>query len=194
MTSNDSKLEKIQTHFRALTSTSNSLNAASDELAKVVGALDEALKKLNIGLTVWVTVSRWADDLRHGEDQIGYAKVSGKWGIALRTFWDDEAVGGPIDEGTWLFNDAPRGLRLSGVDKIPELIEALAKRAFETTKRVQEKTERVRELAGAIGQVASQSPSGVPAAPLNRIPVGPPRSAKKMSLGDLLATPKLGGK
>ena len=55
MTSSDSKIEKIQTHFKALSSVAPTLNAASDELTKAVAVLDENLKKLNVGLTAWVT-------------------------------------------------------------------------------------------------------------------------------------------
>src|SRR5215472_6474492 len=55
MASSDSKVEKIQTHFQVLSNAASQLNAASDELTRVIGVLDEALKKLNVGLTVWVT-------------------------------------------------------------------------------------------------------------------------------------------
>jgi hypothetical protein len=41
-------------------------------------------------------------------------------------------------------------MRLAGVDKIPELIEALGKEASAATKKIQEKTQEVRELASAI--------------------------------------------
>jgi hypothetical protein len=157
MTSSDSKITKIQTHFQALSSAATSLNTASDELTKVVGVLDDALRKLNVGLTVWVTVSRWSDDLRHGEDQIGYCKLNGKWGIALCTSWNDDAGGEDTVDGMWLFNDAPRELRLAGVDKIPEVIQALGEEAAETTKRIQQKTEEVRELAGAIGSISDEA-------------------------------------
>jgi hypothetical protein len=157
MTSSDSKIAKIQTHFQALSSAANSLNTASDELTKVVSVLDDALRKLNVGLPVWVTVSRWSDDLRHGEDQIGYCKIGAKWGIALCSSSNDEAGGEETLDGLWLFNDAPRELRLAGIDKIPEVIEALGKEAFDATKRIQQKTEEVRELAGAIGSLRDEA-------------------------------------
>jgi hypothetical protein len=147
---NPTKIETIQTHFQALSSAATSLNAASDELTKTVDVLDEALRKLNIGLTLWVTISTWSEEERAGEDQIGYCKVSGKWGIALRYIWGFHAASLDEVDGLWLFNEAPRDLRLAGVDKIPELIEALGKEASETTKQVQEKTKRVRELASVI--------------------------------------------
>jgi len=159
MTSSDAKVEKVQTHFQALSSVASSLNAASDELTKVVAILDEALKTLNVGLTAWATFrSRGEEDEdpdNYDEDQIGYCKVNGKWGIALRHIWGNNNWGVHHGEGPWLFNDAPREMRLHGVDKIPELIEALGKEAFDTTKKIQEKTQGVRELARAIEKMAS---------------------------------------
>jgi hypothetical protein len=156
MASNDSKIEKIQTHFQALSTVAPTLNAASDELTKAVAVLDETLKKLNVGLAAWVTVRSRAvcnphlSDEEYDADQIGYDKVEGKWGVALRHIWGNYASEEFGGEGPWLFNDAPRELRLLGVDKIPELIEALGKEASETTKKVQEKTKQVRELASVI--------------------------------------------
>lgn len=157
MSSTDSKVSKIQTNFQALSEVASSLNTASDELTKVVGKLDEALKKLNVGLTVWV---KFAD---HGDpnnlswydcDQIGYCKVDGKWGISLRHIWGSEDWDDRNEDGPWLFNDAPREMRLRSVDKIPELIESLSKKAAETTKKIQEKTKEVGELASAIEEAA----------------------------------------
>src|SRR5713101_3022462 len=100
MTSSDSKIEKIQTHFQALASVATSLNTASDELTKVVGVLDEALKKLNIGLTVWLAFRhRAVEEWEYDDDEIGYAKVNGKWGIALRRIWGDNRADHYGDEG-----------------------------------------------------------------------------------------------
>ncbi len=158
MTSSDAKLEKIQTHFKALSAVALSLNTASDELTKAVTILDEALKKLNVGLTVWVTFrSRAVEEWEFDDDQIGYAKVQGKWGVALRHLWGDHQLDTYDDEGPWLFNDAPRELRLGGVEKIPDVIETLAKAAFDTTKKIQEKTKDVRALAGAITSVTAEA-------------------------------------
>jgi prefoldin subunit 5 len=160
MSSIDSKTAKIQTNFQALTTVASSLNAASDELTQVIGVLDEALKKLNVGLTVWEIFEDLSDQREASQydlNQIGYCKVSGKWGIALRHIWGHEAFDDHREDGPWLFNDAPRELRLRGIDKIPEVIEALAKEAFNTTRRIQEKTKDVRELARAITSVTTEA-------------------------------------
>jgi hypothetical protein len=161
MTSSDSKVEKIQAQFLALSSVASSLNAASDELTTFVSILDEALKKLNIGLTVWVPyLYRAVEAWQYDQDEIGYAKLNGKWGLALRRIWGDEQRDDHGMEGPWPFSEAPREMRLRGVDKIPEVISALGKEAFDTTKKISEKTQQVREFASAVAKVADALGSG----------------------------------
>lgn len=159
MTSSDSKVDKVQKDFQNLASIAISLNTASDGLTKVVGVLDEALKKLGVGITVWETFSDRGDENnpeRYDCDQIGYSKVGSKWGIALRHIWGHEGFNDHNEEGPWQFNDAPREMRLRSVDKIADVIESLAKRAVETTKKIQEKTEELSELADVVSKIANE--------------------------------------
>ncbi len=155
---NDSNITKIQAQFRSLSKIAPALNSASDELNKAVSLLDEALKKLNIGLTVWVTFrNRGEDESDYDEDQIGYSKIDGKWGIALRRIWGDWTRDIFHCDGPWLFDAGPRELRLLGVDKITDVIEALGNQASAMTKRVQDKTKEVRELANVVGSIAREN-------------------------------------
>jgi len=160
MTPGDQKIGKIQTHFKALSETASALNTASDELTKTIAILDDALRKLNIGLTVWVPFRFRLDDNdtsgAYDQDEIGYAKVESNWGLALRRIYGNEASDDHIQIGPSLFKDTPRELRLLAVDKIPEVIEALSKEASETAMRVQEKTKDVRELASVIEKITHQ--------------------------------------
>jgi hypothetical protein len=162
-------ITKIQAHFQTLSTEAKSLNAASDELTKVVGVLDDALRKLNVGITVWAEVSTWREEVplyitdgmtRYGSTEIGYCKVNGKWGIALRRLEGDDMSGDTDIDGPWLFHDAPRDLRLSGVDKLPEVIERLGIEAAATAKEIQQKTKKVQELSDAIFQISNE-PIGV---------------------------------
>jgi hypothetical protein len=158
MSLNDSNVTKIQVQFRSLSKVAPALNSASDELNKAVSLLDEALKKLNIGLTVWVTFrNRGEDETDYDEDQIGYSKIDGKWGIALRRIWGDATRDIYHCDGPWLFDDGPRELRLLGVDKITDVIEALGNQASAMTKRVQDKAKEVRELAKVVGNIALEN-------------------------------------
>jgi hypothetical protein len=154
----DSKITKLQTDFQNLSETASALNAASDHLTRGVAVLDEALKKLNVGLTVWVNFDVRGDDNDPGLydlDQIGYCKINGTWGLAIRQVWGDELRDWEKQDGPWSFNDVQREMRLRAVDKIPEVIAELSKAAIQTTKKVQEKTEQVIELAEAITQVVT---------------------------------------
>jgi hypothetical protein len=193
MSLTDSKIAKIQAHFQTLSAVSPTLNSASDELNRCVASLDESLKKLNAGLTVWVSFrSRGVEDDEYDDDQIGYAKVDGKWGIAIRHIWGNYATERFGDEGPWFFNDASRELRLLAVDQLPELIEALGEEASKVTKTVQEKAKQVRELAAAIEQVAKSAHPNtfnerVIAAAKNQIKLDAETSARTIkTLGDLM--------
>lgn len=205
MTASD-KIDRVQTHFQVLSKTASSLNAASDELTSSVSVLSESLKKLNVGLTVWVMFrSRDFEEEpdRYDIDQIGYTKVNGVWGIAIQSVFGDERRDEESVAGLWLFNDAPREMRLAAVDKLPELIEELAKAAFNTTKRVQEKAQQVRELANAISN-ASVTEQPVPTQNVKPISgvrellekkvLTPHEQAKAERIANLLVTKKDGGK
>jgi len=161
MASNDSEVEKIQKHFQMLSGLAPSLNSASDEMTQAVGVLNDALKKLNIGLSAWVTFrSRGDDDYPqfYDLDQIGYCKLNGTWGIAIQRIWGDESPENPKEsvDGPWLFNDAPRELRIHAVDKIPELIGELSKVAAQTQRKIEEKTKQLKSLAAAIMENKSE--------------------------------------
>jgi hypothetical protein len=172
MSLDDSKINEVQKHFQALSAVASSLNAASDALTKVVSTLDESLKKLNVGVTAWVTFRSRADansdPETYDDDQIGYCKIRGTWGISLRHIWGNAGWDDHNSDGPWLFNDAPRDLRLRSVDKIPDLIEALGKEASETIKQVHESTQRASALAGAIEQIVLAEKTGV------KLPPPPP--------------------
>jgi hypothetical protein len=158
MNSDDSKIENIQTDFQTLTKSASSLNIASDELTKAVALLDIAIKNLNVGLTVWVSFTTWESDQpsEYDDEQIGYCKVNGKWGISLRRIWGDNIADNHSEDGPWLFSDGPREMRLKGVEKIAELIKELNEQASETTKQVRKKTEHVREVARVLASIAKE--------------------------------------
>ncbi len=150
MPSNEGTLsERVQTAFQKLSLAATALNLVSDELGRSVAELDGLLKGLNLGIASWVSVNRWGDDEGgYTIDEIGYDKVSGKWGVALRqrcgdTMDPEESV------ETWLFNDAPRSPRLEAVGKIPELLEKLSNEADETSKEVAKRLTAAKEVLGA---------------------------------------------
>ncbi|HKM84980.1 MAG TPA: hypothetical protein VJW96_02165 [Terriglobales bacterium] len=150
--------ERVQAAYKQLSLTATTLNSASDDLGSAISVLDAALQRLNLGITAWVTLSGNED--HYGEwwsRDIGYTRVGDKWGIALKTASGN--YGNPDQDSVekWLFNDAPRWMRIEAVGKIPDLLEALIRQAEDTTKKIQDKTADVLELAAAMSKVLEEA-------------------------------------
>jgi hypothetical protein len=150
-------VSRVEASFRKLSAVASDLNFSSDELGKSISDLDAALKKLNLGIPAWVSF-RGRSDPNEGwywSEDLGYAKVGGTWGIALRTVKGD---GDPENESveTWLFNDGPRSFRLSAIEVIPKLLEQLSAEADETAKRIRLKLAEVQEVAAVVKKAAEE--------------------------------------
>ena len=81
---------RVHSSFQKLTDATGALNSASDRFSKLVGEVDVILKSQNIGTVCWVTMgSSWNSDYFSGYDQIGYAKINGKWMLVHANFAPD---------------------------------------------------------------------------------------------------------
>ncbi|MFY9744245.1 MAG: hypothetical protein WA252_20310 [Candidatus Sulfotelmatobacter sp.] len=154
----DSLAERVKLSYLQLSDVASDLNTVSDELGKSVATIDAALKKLNLGVTVWATVTEWEHELDYQTEQVGYAKVGNKWGIALRIVdgnhnWPDQE-----NVEAWLFGDGPRQLRLKAIEKLPELLKTLSEEAVAATERIKSKLAEVKEVADAVHLAAWGEP------------------------------------
>lgn len=141
--------ERVQASYKQLSSAATSLNTASDELARAMALWDDALMKLNLGVSSWVQLSGSDDDGYWWSRELGYSKVKEKWGLSLRTSSGHHANPDDDSETAWLLNEAPRWLRIDAVAKLPDLLDALLKEAENTTSRIKTKTALAYELAAA---------------------------------------------
>lgn len=154
--SNDpsSLTESVFSSFQELQNAAEMLNSVSDELGKSIACIDDSLRKLNLGISVWVGVTGWDNTQEGGDDfwaeEIGYAKFNGKWGLCLRR--REGTYRNPDDESieVWAFNDAPRVQRLEALDKITELLQRLNDEAAKVTKRVQARLADVQVVANVL--------------------------------------------
>jgi hypothetical protein len=153
----DSLAERVQSSYLQLSSVASDLNAVSDELGKSVAEIDAVLKRLNLGISVWVHINSWGDEDYSFED-IGYAKVDGKWGIALQTVSGNERWPDQDHVEQWLFSDAPRKLRLASIEKLPEMLKRLSEEAVETTNKIKGKLAEVKEVATAVKTAELRGP------------------------------------
>jgi hypothetical protein len=154
-------LDRVASCISQLSAAAKELNSISDDLGKSISEIDIALKKLNLGVTVWITIQKneglpnhetwfWSED-------IGYAKVSGNWGICLRKISGDYTYPDQEDVESWLFNDAPRTLRISAIGKVPDLLEKLSEEAVKTTEKLRATLDEADAVAKAVTGAAGLS-------------------------------------
>jgi prefoldin subunit 5 len=149
---------RIAASYKALAASAQALNAASDELSKPIADVDAVLKQLNLGLTVWEKIQGLDED-GYGNfwsRDVGYAKVGGKWGIAIRTT-EGNHNNDAFDDEEWLFDNAPRTYRIDAIEKIPELLDKLIKASDKTARKLKEKAVEARELATALTGAATDA-------------------------------------
>ena len=154
--------QRIQNVFKQLSLAAVGLNGASDGLADAILMLDDTLKRLNLGVSAWVTVSGNDDqDGNWWSRDLGYTRIGDKWGIALKSA--SGHYGNPDGDSVekWLFSDAPRWMRIESVGKIPDMLEALLKQAEDTTQKIKAKTDEALALVQAVSQsVGGDQPAG----------------------------------
>ena len=150
--STPSPSERISTAFKTLIGSAKNINDASGELAKPIGSLEKALKRLNLGVACWTRISGGSDVYNYWSQEVGYSRVRGTWRLAIRTVDGIEGDPDPAIE-EWPFGEAPRYLRVKAVDKLPELIEALVKATDATTTRLKKKVVPAQELATAVNEL-----------------------------------------
>ena len=147
--------EKPLINFTHLSSAAASLNKASDELTQLIGSLDDALSRLNIGIPTWVEIAKWVDPEENGayeREELGFSKIDGVWRIGIRRLNGNEDS--PMHDEVrdiWWFNDAPRELRLRAIEKLPVLFEELAKVATKAADAVNKKLSEAKLFAIGIG-------------------------------------------
>lgn len=153
--------ERVTTSFSKLTVAAKDLNKVSDELGKAISSIDSILQRLNLGVPTWTQIQGGEDPhsgMVYWSRDVGYAKIGNRWGIALCTREGDYSS--PDEERceSWLFNDAPRWLRVEGIEKIPDLLEELIKNTEETTKKIKGKIDQAKQLADSLALAAAGKP------------------------------------
>ena len=150
---------RVSSAYKQLSSAAAELNLVSDELSKFVGALDTALKKLNLGIATWIRLdSREDGPGNYIKRDLGYAKLGGRWGIALRTMSGNHNTPDVSTDEEWLFNEAPRSLRIESIEKLPDLFDALIKEAEGATEQIKARTTQAQNLAHILSEIAAHQP------------------------------------
>jgi len=147
------KSSQLQASFQNLAESANILNKESDKFSAAVGLLDEALNRLSPGVSAWVKVSSTSDENEPWmfyEERLGFSKTNNRWGLSLSRVLVDSNNGEEETKDLWLFNDAPRNLRLRAVDHVPDLITSLARETERTAREIAAGAEIARELLQSV--------------------------------------------
>jgi len=153
---------KLVSSFKSLSSRAVEINAATKQLSSTVKTLEEALARLNLGITAWVQFGSGVSVVSGDEwaYELGHAKINGKWGLAIRHVCRQSSFPETDEEILeWAFADASRELRISAIDHVPELIDKLSKDAEELTVRLKRKTEDAVMLAKLLNTIEGADPA-----------------------------------
>jgi hypothetical protein len=136
------------TMFQDLAALSQELNEASDDLAEQIAQAEKALNALKLGVTAWATISSWPSGPYGASEgcSIGYGKHNGKWGLKYLTWSDDF----PESDHSIPLREAAREDRISAIEKLPDLVKALEKRAREIKTDARNQTTQLKETVSAL--------------------------------------------
>jgi hypothetical protein len=147
---------RVKDALMMLDNAARDLNDASDEMNAHVAAIDAALKSLGCGVAAWVTLSAGDKEAADAATrQLGYAKVNGRWCVALR---QARGVRGSVgySEDVWPFTEAARWMRADSVHRLPDLLDALLRNVREMTERMRTKSELAKAFADAVAPLAKE--------------------------------------
>jgi hypothetical protein len=149
-----------------LSETATTLNSASRKLNESVEKLNAALKQLNLGVPAWFQTWVHEDNSVSDVEEIGYARVKGRWGIVIRKTIDFHNGPDP-DENEWHFADAPRDLRIRNIEFLPQLIDKLNADTADVAAKLSERANDAEALAAVISSIAEEK------APIKRVKLLP---------------------
>jgi hypothetical protein len=133
------------------------VTAAAESLAKPILALDAALQGMHLAHEAWVTYRSQSDEVEYTNWDLGYTRIGNRWGIAIRTINGRESEPERSRTDKWHFNESPLYLRHAAIDKLPDLLEALAKTGTTVAGKLTRAAVRASEIAEAISPSAKAS-------------------------------------
>jgi hypothetical protein len=152
--------ERLSASFKQLSAAATYLNNVSDTLGKNIGLIDSRLKKLKIGVTVWIRFSEeQKDDTENVSTyEIGFAKIprGESWGIGIRRISWASSDSNPEEE-IKPFNECSRELRLQSVGKIPDLIEQLTREVSTKASEIKPIVDQTEDFARALQMALDKS-------------------------------------
>jgi hypothetical protein len=149
----------VQTAQARLTSLSQVLSNASDQLSQSIAEIESALNQLNCGVSAWVhedpvkveeTSEIGSDGAAHTSNrlqELGYGKHDGKWGFILASGTEESW---PADVNISFLSDATLEIKLLAMERIPKLLDMVAEGLNKITQEATRKAAEAKEIASAL--------------------------------------------
>ena len=96
--------EEVESDITKIVKVAKRLNAQADEATEYIVQIEDRLNIAKVGKVVWLDST---------EPRIGFAKIEGKWGIA-------------VSDPDRLLKKADRATRIAAVSLIPKLLKLIA--------------------------------------------------------------------
>jgi hypothetical protein len=156
MPSTQDTFVRKSTSLDALTETSKKINSATKRLNVAVDQFNSALKGLNLGVPVWIVVCSGEPNNQIIEtEELGYAKVKGRWGVCIRL--TIEGLGPEPEERHWHFEDAPRDMRIHASSHFNKLLIALNEASLQAAQSMEQSAIDVEEMSDSIVEAANNA-------------------------------------
>ena len=138
-----------------LHSAAQRLAKADDDLSRQIADLESAINDLNLRVCAWIEEPVFGeieyinyDDSKyyceiHYTRRLGYGEHQGEWGLLVSTDWDE--TGG--DPNVTFLRNSSLDIRLSAVDRLPEILDSLTRKVMLLGDEVLEKAYVVKRLA-----------------------------------------------
>ena len=149
----------VQSAMAKLTSLSQVLSNASDQLSKSIAEIESALNQLNWGVSAWVhddplkveEVSANGGDGKartlHTLLELGYANHDSRWGFVLASGTEETW---PEDVEITFLREAPLDVKMLGMERIPKLLDLVAEGLDKITQEAAQKAAEAKEIASAL--------------------------------------------
>lgn len=141
---------KVKSLLQSLRSVSDQINRESDQLLRVIKAVEQSIGRLNIGIPVWLDrpILKEDDPQDHilYESRLSYAKADDKsWGLYVC-----HDVNGETQEMIRLA-DATREEKILAMEHLESLIEQLVKAAQQKANRISSAKAAAEEVLEELG-------------------------------------------
>lgn len=144
--------ERMTAALEKLHASAKQNKPVKDVLSRSVAIVERELGRFDLRVASWTMLSERIgnDGDTFRRDYVGYIEHQKQWRIVLSSDRGSDSRPDENVEEIWPFDEAPQYLRAKAIDKLPDLIEALAATVDSTTERLRKRLDSAAQLSEAL--------------------------------------------